>query len=185
MVIGVLQTDKAPRTGESITLQSAPADMRSVLATFLNVPEEDIDVQSFESYRKYHDKTWAALTAGEPPESDSMGAVSDDYVRAIVGEIVSIAADGSACHRPALRRALLKNSLFNTPPEGKPESLNRMIDLALRLWLVLYIRDGFAHAAKSISWDDTTSLQELIGGQFRKPRLLSELREKMFDIALP
>ena len=60
-----------------------------------------------------------------------------------------------------------------------------MIDLALRLWLVLYIRDGFAHAAKSIRWDDMTSLQELISGQFRKPRLLSVLSEKMFDIVLP
>ena len=181
----MLQTDKAPRTGDSTTTQSAPANMRSVLATFLDVPEEDIDLKSFESYRQYHDKTWAALTAGEPPESDSMGPVSNEHVRAIVGEIVSIAVDGLSCYRPALRRALLKNSLFNPSPEGKPESLNRMIDLALRLWLVLYIRDGFAHAAKSISWDDTTSLQELIGGQFRKPRLLSELREKMFDIALP
>ena len=185
MATWVLRTDKAPRTGETTIPQSAPANMRRVLATFLDVPEEDIDVKSFESYSKYHDKTWAALNEGEPPESDLMDAVSDEHVQAIVGEIVSIAVDGSACHRPALRRALLKNSLLNPSPEGKPESLNRMIDLALRLWLVLYIRDGFAHAAKSIRWDDMISLQELISGQFRKPRLLSVLSEKMFDIVLP
>lgn len=160
-------------------------DIRSVLATFLNVPEKEVESKSFESYRKYYDKTWVALNEGEPPESESIGPVSDGHVQAIVNEITNITIDGSPCLRPALRDALLKNPLFHPSLEAKSESLNRMIDLALRLWLVLYIRDGFAHAAKSIKWNDATSIQELIARQFRKPRLLSALSEKMFDITLP
>ncbi|KAG9232461.1 hypothetical protein BJ875DRAFT_380632 [Amylocarpus encephaloides] len=120
-----------------------------------------------------------------------MNTISDDHVRIVVEAIVIIIVKVPSghppfpCYRPTLRDALLKDPHFSPVPEGKPESLNRTIDLALRLWLVLYIRDGFAHAAKSIEWNDTISLQELIAGQFRKPRLLSALSEKMFDIALP
>jgi hypothetical protein len=159
-------------------------DIRSVLATFLNVPEKEVELKSYESYRKYYDMTWVALNEGEPPESESIGPVSDGHVQAIVNEIANITIGGSPCLRPALRDALLKNPLFNPSLEAKSEGLNRMIDLALRLWLVLYIRDGFANAAKSIKWNDTTSIQELIARQFRKPRLLSALSEKMFDIVL-
>jgi hypothetical protein len=159
--------------------------MRGILATFLNISESEVELKSFESYKSYYEKTWVALGEGEPPELDLMDTVDDDHVRAIVEEVVKITKGGSRCLRAALRDSLLKDPRFNQCPKDKPQSLNRMIDLALRLWLVLYIRDGFAHAAKSIKWDDTISLQELVARQFRKPRLLSPLAEKMFDIALP
>jgi hypothetical protein len=159
--------------------------MKEILATFLNIPDSDVELKNFESYKNYYEKTWVALGEGEPPELDLMDTVSDDHVRGIVGEVVKITEGGSPCLRAALRDNLMKDPPFNRCPKDKPQSLNRMIDLSLRLWLMLYIRDGFAHAAKSIKWDDTISLQEMVARQFRKPRLLSPLAEKMFDIALP
>jgi hypothetical protein len=82
-----------------------------------------------------------------------------------------------------LREALAKDSHFERHSE---ESLNRTIDLALRLWLVLNIRDDeYAPGAHSIQWEDGTSLQSFISQQFPKPRMLRDLSERMFDFVLP
>jgi hypothetical protein len=66
------------------------------------------------------------------------------------------------------------------------DSINRTIDLSLRLWLVINVRDDdFTPGIRSIQWDDSPSLQAFIASQFPKPRLFKELSEKMFDFVLP
>lgn len=64
--------------------------------------------------------------------------------------------------------------------EGKPSSdvqgkLNNSINLALRLFLTIDIREEvFAPASTTIQWDDTSTLQDLIERQFPGPRLLDD-----------
>lgn len=152
------------------------------LSTFLNISEEAVVLGRFAAYQSYHDKTWESLRHGFPPEADSMDAVTDEHVRIIV-KTISDTALVFSCQRPILREALGKNSHFEHHSE---DSLNRTIDLALRLWLVLNIRDDeYAPGAHSIQWDDDVSLQTFIGQQFPKPRIIRDLSEKMFDFVLP
>ncbi len=117
-----------------------------------------------------------------PPEAESMEAVTDEHVRIIV-KTISAADSAFPFQRTILREALGRNSYFEHHSE---ESLNRTIDLALRLWLVLNIRDDeYALGAHSIQWNDDVSLQSFIVQQFPKPRMVWDLSERMFDFVLP
>jgi hypothetical protein len=111
-----------------------------------------------------------------------MDTVTDEHVRIIV-KTISAADLAFPCQRIVLREVLGKNSHFEHHSE---ESLNHTIDLALRLWLVLNIRDDeYAPGAHSIQWDDNVSLQTFIVQQFPKPRMIRDLSQKMFDFVLP
>jgi len=111
-----------------------------------------------------------------------MALVGDEHVRVIVALISSSMPDVS-CQREILREALRKNPNFEHHSE---DSLNKTIDLASRLWLILNSRDDeYAPGAHSIQWDDGTSLQTFISQQFPKPRILRDLSERMFDFVLP
>ncbi|KAH6711129.1 hypothetical protein BKA61DRAFT_695072 [Leptodontidium sp. MPI-SDFR-AT-0119] len=139
--------------------------VRAVLSVFLNIPEEDVQLESFASYQGYYNKIWFALAQGE--------------------QLENLDIDGRLCVPPSsFERSIVEKpslpSLVNSI-----DQLNRKIELAVRLWLVLSIRDGYVATKKFIAWDDTTSLQEFMSKQFRKPKLLSPLNEKMFDFVLP
>lgn len=162
-----------------------PETMKQVLSIFLSVPESEVELESFASYQSYYNRTWFALGEAEPPELDAMKPVSDEHVQKIVKEISRMLLSDSSCLRPTLRDKLLQDAEFQRSTGKVEDNLNRKIDLALRLWLVLYIRKGFAHATKSITWDDNNSLQDFISSQFRKPKLISALAEKMFDVVMP
>ena len=152
------------------------------LSTFLNVPENGITLERFAAYQSYHDRTWESLRHGFPPEAESMETVTDEHIHIIV-KTISNTALKSLCQRADLREALAKDSHFEHHSE---ESLNRTIDLALRLWLVLNIRDDeYAPGAHSIQWEDGITLQTFIAQQFPKPRMLRDLSERMFDFLLP
>ncbi|KAG4444414.1 hypothetical protein IFR05_000005 [Cadophora sp. M221] len=156
--------------------------VRAVLSAFLTVPEDEVQLESFASYQGYYTKIWFALAQGE--QLENLQPLTDEHIRIIVEEITKVSMDGSACHRPVLREALWKEPHFPAS-SNSIDQLNRKIELSLRLWLVLSIRDGYASTKKSIAWDDTTSLQDFITKQFRKPKLLSPLNEKIFDFVLP
>ncbi|KAL2068902.1 hypothetical protein VTL71DRAFT_15240 [Oculimacula yallundae] len=159
-----------------------PSTMSGILSTFLNVPAEEVQLASFASYQGYYHKIWFALAQGQ--QLENLQPLTHEHVRLIVEAITTVSIDGSACYRTALRESLLKSSEF-LASSNDTDRLNSKIELALRLWFVLSIRDGYVPAHKSVTWDDTTSLQDFISKQFRKPKLLSPLNEKMFDFVLP
>jgi hypothetical protein len=157
--------------------------LRAALATFLNIPEEKTNPEGFSKFQDYYDRTWAALKLGDPPESHMLDAVQDEHIQRIVDLISKEITFGRPCQRKLLRETLERDSQFEHHAE---DSINRTIDLSLRLWLVLNIRDDdFAPGVHSIQWDDSKSLQAFIASQFPKPRLFKEFSEKMFDFVLP
>jgi hypothetical protein len=112
-----------------------------------------------------------------------MDPVGLEHVQIIVKIISKVVLDGSACYRKDLRSALAQEGAFQSHSE---DSLNRTIDLALRLWLAINIRDDeYCPAVRSAQWDDHTSLEHFIVAQFPRPRLIKELNEKMSDYVLP
>jgi hypothetical protein len=158
------------------------SSLKPTLATFLNTSEYEITVERFAAYQSYYNQTWESLGHGFPPEAESMAPVSDEHIRIIVA-LISSTILKAPCERETLREAFTKDPHFENHSE---ESLNRTIDLALRLWLVLNIRDDeYAPGAHSIQWDDGISLQTFIAQQFPKPRMLRDLSERMFDFVLP
>jgi hypothetical protein len=160
----------------------ARSSLGPTLSTFLSVSEEEIALGRFAAYQCYHDRTWESLRYGFPPEAESMEPVTEAHVR-IVAKTISSTALESQCQREVLRGALAEDSHFE---HHSDESLNRTIDLVLRLWLVLNIRDNeYAPGAHSIQWEDGILLQTFIAQQFPKPRMLRDLSERMFDFVLP
>jgi hypothetical protein len=169
---------------ESHKLESLSSILNSAqLAIFLQEPNTKIDLKTFSSYKLYYKRTWDSLRNGDPPEADLMDSVNQEHITSIVEAICKTVQNGESCQRAVLKRELRGKSNFASHSN---ESLNRTIDLALRLWLVLNIRDeDFAPGMCSVQWDDTTPLQSFIATQFPRPRFLKELSEKMFDFALP
>jgi hypothetical protein len=172
----------APSMSASVLLES-DLSFEGTLATFLATEETEIKAGSFSKYREYYSLTWAALRNGYPAESDSMEPVDSRHVQIIVRTISEAVLIGIRCDRKAVRDSLTQEMAFQHHSE---ESMNRTIDLALRLWLTINIRDDeFCPAVRSVQWDDHTPLESLIVAQFPKPRLIKELYEKMFDYVLP
>ena len=167
---------------ERVTWRSNASSMRPTLSTFLNVLEDQIVLGHFLSYQQYWDRTWGSLKKGDPPEWASMEPVTDEHVRLVVTTISSTASEAQ-CQRKYLREALAKDSHFKNHSE---ESVNRTIELALRLWLVLNFRDDeYSPGVLSIQWEDGISLRAFILQQFPSPRMLRNLSERMFDFVLP
>ena len=163
-------------------LQSETSATGRTLSTFLNVPEDELALGQFLSYQKYWEQTWGSLKKGDPSEWESMVPVTDEHIRLVVTTISSTALDPQ-CQREDLREALAKDSLFKS---NSKESVNRTIELALRLWLVLNFRDDeYSPGVHSIQWEDGISLRNFISQQFPKPRMLRDLSERMFDFVLP
>jgi hypothetical protein len=164
---------------------SISSEITSTLVTFLGILEKDIMLKKFAAYQNYYDRTWASLKNGSLPEAESMGHVSEEHIQIIVKRISNtfLETPESPCQRQALREITSKDSHF---ADHSDESIDRTIDLALRLWLVLNIRDDeYTPGAHSIQWEDGVPLQSFIVEQFPKPRLLKELYERMFDFRLP
>jgi hypothetical protein len=84
--------------------------------------------------------------------------------------------------RPSLRQQL--GERFGSEKEMNDGNsynarLNNSINLALRLWLTIVIRDSvFAPAASAIEWDDHSTLQEFLKRQFPAPRPIQTPSEK-------
>ena len=57
--------------------------------------------------------------------------------------------------------------------------INNSKNLAIRLWLIIEIREEvFAPAIFAIQWDDNSTLQDFIGRQFPGPRIINALTEE-------
>jgi hypothetical protein len=154
-----------------------------VLSTFLRIDETSVEVERFKAFEMYYETTWLAIRHGQPAEVDYMGSFNDEHIRTIVEVISNWVQDGTACFRKTLRALLWKKSLFQAGSKRQmdEDTLNRLIDFALRLWLVLNVRDeDFAPGADSIQWSDNISLQDFVAGQFPKPRLMGAVDEKTF-----
>jgi hypothetical protein len=173
---------EAKQTGEAKP-ESASTKIGTSLALFLQLPQSETNLEAFSKYWAYYDRTWAALKQGDPPESEIMDIIQDEHIQRIVNLISKEIISGRPCQRETLRETLERDLQFDHHSE---DSINRTIDLSLRLWLVMNVRDDdFAPGVHSIQWDDSKSLQLFIASQFPKPRLFKELIEKMFDFVLP
>jgi hypothetical protein len=157
--------------------------MKDILSAFLSGNEAEVELDDFKTFHSYYDRTFNAVKQGTPAEAEVMGPVNQQHIQAIVELISQESANGQQCYLIDLQQKISQNPGFSL---HSYESINRTIDLTLRLWLVLNIRDEeYTPGVYSVRWDDQTSLQTFIKRQFPKPRRSRDLSEKMFDLVLP
>jgi hypothetical protein len=157
--------------------------IQSILAAFLRIPDNKVEHERCTTYISFYNRTWNMLGLELHAEAGTTQSITKEQVRVIVETISSEVSKARTCQRVALRAALSHDSQFQNL---STESLNQAISVALRLWLVLNIREGrTAPGTKPIKWNDEISLQDLVAKQFPSPRLLKELSEQRFDFVLP
>ncbi|KAL8883529.1 MAG: hypothetical protein Q9215_008175 [Flavoplaca cf. flavocitrina] len=79
--------------------------------------------------------------------------------------VVDLLRGNGASQRPAIRQLLLLRF-----PLEQEVALNRSINLAIRLWLMVNTQErkfeGLRHEANSVQWNDCTSLREFLRSLF-------------------
>jgi len=150
--------------------------MNHTISTFLRPPDGKIEPEEYKTYFTYYEDTWHGWKNGE--EGGSLKHMSHEEVRMVIESITKIILNGSSCDRKSLRQRLLKEPRFH---HCALENLNGIIDLSLRLWLTLNIRDRkFSYATHSVQWDDHMPLQVFIRSLFPGPRMLEDSKDINF-----
>lgn len=158
-----------------VRLSVPPADdlKRDIIAKFWRKAEGDIRLEDYASYFEYYDYTCRALYLGVRCEAKALIDESHAHVLKIVDCFWSLIFSGEPCTRVSIRRSLkrqLSGLQENNSDEGTLTKLNNSINLALRLWLMLDIREAdYAPASSTIQWDDHSTLQDFIKRQFPRP----------------
>jgi hypothetical protein len=138
----------------AISLAVAPHEdlKKEIVSCFWRRPRAETNVEDYASYFQFYHKSCEALYLGLHSEAKSLVSDNHHHVLIIVKVIWEFLDHNLPCTRPALRRELVKKftSLANGDAYNEIR-LNNSINLALRLWLTLDIRDSvFAPAASTI-----------------------------------
>jgi hypothetical protein len=153
-----------------------------IIARFWRKPRANIRIEDYTAYFQFYQKSCDALYLGLRCEAKALVTDSHDHVLVIVDLIWSYLDDNQGCKRMPLRKKLerhFSHLLESSLSHEKDIKLNNSINLALRLWLTVDIREEvFAPASFSIQWDDNSTLQDFVWRQFPSPRLTAALTEK-------
>lgn len=148
-------------------------DFLDVLAVFLPAPADKLTPGFYTLYRSYYLRTWEGLYAIPISEISLLGRVNSTHIKYIVYQARSL---GKWCTRPQLRSAIRQSDLFRGRTD---EQVNRMIDLALRLWLAILVRDLVYAPHCSVQWNDEVTLGNLITSQFAVPRNANTVTQRV------
>ncbi|KAI9672489.1 MAG: hypothetical protein M1817_003255 [Caeruleum heppii] len=146
---------------------------KEIVACFWRQRTQDVHLPDFISFFHYYDRTCKALYLGVlEKEADVTAASTHHHVMSIVSCLWDYLDEETEkdlpCRRPTVRESLESHTFG----EGvSHDHINRSIDLALRLWLTINIRDPkFAPASNSRQWDDESSLRSFIASRFPTPQ---------------
>lgn len=132
---------------------------------------ENANRRSFEIFQPYCDycnEEISLLRAGVAPENWQIHGLAAQEEGDICF-VIKIIQSNVSLTRPAIREALAHRF-----PNATSHGLNRSIDLALRLWLMLNFQvrefETLRHQATCLGWDDQTTLQARIQKLFPNAR---------------
>jgi hypothetical protein len=153
-----------------------------IIARFWRKRRAEIRIEDYTTYFQFYQKSCDSLYLGLRCEAKALVAESHDHVLVIVDLIWSYLDDNQGCKRIPLRKKLeqlFSHLLENSVSHEKDIKLNNSINLALRLWLTVDIREEvFAPATFPIQWDDDSTLQEFVWRQFPSPKMTTTLTDK-------
>jgi hypothetical protein len=151
-----------------IKLTDRPGSQLEIGNTFFGPSFEAGKAKGLQSYFKYYTDELHLLRAGFSEETwqtkDLAVKIYED-----IFYIVDILQSNGDAQRPAIRD-LLRPKFSSSDDMG----LNRSINLAVRLWLMINMQDpefeGTRHEATCVQWDDETTLRTFFQNLFHEPR---------------
>lgn len=133
------------------------------------------DLKAFKAYFRYYDSEIEMLQFGSSPLSRQ----STELAAKTHGDILFIARtlqQSEAKTRPAVRHSLQTRFQDTTDI-----ALNRSIDLTIRLWLSINVREKTFRALKpqtpALEWNDASTLRDFLWGLFPRAKWDLQARE--------
>ena len=153
---------------QDLELFKSPSDdlKREIIHRLWHQSKEEIELSDNAEYFDYHRQSCQNMHLGARSKADILGARTHGEILNIIDTLWCYQASGFQVTRKVLRIGLKKKHF----QEESEEKINISIDLALRLWLTLNIRDASPVSTnKGIVWNDVSHLSTFVSEQFQGP----------------
>ncbi|EXJ60138.1 hypothetical protein A1O7_04290 [Cladophialophora yegresii CBS 114405] len=155
-------------TSTAVRLTERPGSRGQIAHAFFGLDLGDEQLDALQKYFVYYSEELELLRKGISKDSwQSKGLPVTTYED--IFHLVDVLRHNHQSRRPELRQCL--TSRFRT---SHVTGLNRSIDLAIRLWLMVNTQDlefaGLRHEATSVQWDDENTLEDFVGSLFPHSR---------------
>ena len=138
---------------------------RVVLSAFFGTTIDAVRLGAHHDYLQYYERELRSLRIGIMRSSWAISSLAAKTHEQIA-QICRVLADSKSLPRKDIRQKI-RVGLF---PDDEDLSIQRSIDLTVRLWLMINVRDDELSLQMpfktSIQWEDDCSLENLIEGQF-------------------
>jgi hypothetical protein len=163
------------------SLSTIPGDetkLRIGEEVFGNAFDPDVGLECFQEYFKYYDKQIDWLRRGVTSESDQLTGVAarthDDIIT-----IIRTLREHADSTRPQIRDKLRNGGQIRG---GEDSDLDRAIDIALRLWLLINIRPaGSGIGVGCVRWNEKSTLRRFLRSLFPVARWGLGAKERRLD----
>lgn len=139
---------------------------REIIHRLWHQSKEVIELSDYAGYFEYHWQSCQNLHLGARSRADILAARTHGEILNITDALWSFQDSGFQVTRVTLRKVLRQNHF----QKDSDERINVSIDLALRLWLTLNIRDASPVSTnRGIVWNDVSHLSTFVSEQFQGP----------------
>lgn len=149
-------------------LTRRPGSRLEIGKAFFGALFEEEKVEIFRSYFEYYIEELELLRSGISEETWQIQSLASQTYEDVFHVVEVLRCNGGS-RRPKIRQ-LLKSRFEKSDVLG----LNRSINLAIRLWLMVNVQEprfeGIRHQASCVEWDDETSLREFFRELFPQSR---------------
>lgn len=150
-------------------------------AFFGSAFEQGGGLDAFECYFKYYEEEIDWLQGGVTPETDQLaglaGQTHDDLLI-----IANVLRQNAHCNRSEIRAKFRESHGRN---DGEDWAINRSIDITIRLWLQINVRDTlFRDSGKGVpdvQWDELQTLTEFLSSLFPVAKWELGAKERRLD----
>jgi len=150
---------------------------RVILSAFFQINSDSVSLHAYDSYFQYYDREINRLLLGLPVPFCAISGLAAKSHSDIAVICQVLAKDITIPRRVALERL---RSIF---PRDDHLSINRSIDLTIRLWLMLNVSDNdprlMTPFKTSIQWDESSSLSSMIMKQFSRSSELAQGQHRL------
>lgn len=152
----------------------------SVATQLFRLPAASLIKVVSSQYFQYYDDEIKQLQFGIPSQRQTAGLALRTHED--VAYVVDVLRRNGDQDRPKIRE-LLRDSLF---PEASNSRLDRAVNVSLRLWLMINIREQEFKSSSTlqrpcVQWNNESTLDTFLSGLFPKPRWEATPREGKYD----
>ena len=151
-----------------IKLTDRPSSRLQIAQAFFGPAVGEEEVDALQKYFVYYNKELDLLHKGISKESWQTATLAAKTYEDIF-HVVDVLRDNGDSPRPELRRRL--SSRFRSSDD---QSINRSVNLAIRLWLMINVQEpefgGLRNESYFIQWDDESTLRAFLQSLFPHSR---------------